>query len=110
MYAGGYWLLGHEGLGRGDAGTGSAAGDGSADARAVLVLFLLLGGWLVASNDRGSDPGSPESPCSTLVALGVAWFFMSGSLLYLENARYRSISHWVSWTRYSSHSLRFSST
>ncbi len=110
MYAGGYWFLGHEGL---DKDTPGWAHSGDPDRRRReprYVVLLLLGGWLAIRRpglgpwvgwSRGALPRrrsrSPGSSCLP-------------SHLSRAPARYRSISHWVSCTRYSSHSFRFSST
>jgi hypothetical protein len=75
MYAGGYWVLDHEGL---DDETGwVTAGARIADAGAVLVLLLLVGGWLSIRRPR-LGPWVAAIATLYLVALAVAWFFMSG--------------------------------
>jgi hypothetical protein len=76
MYVGGFWVLGHEGL---DKATPDwvTAGARIADAGAVLVLLLLVGGWLSIRRPR-LGPWIAGIAAVYLVALAVAWFFMSG--------------------------------
>ena len=76
MYAGGYWVLGHEGLDK-DTPNWVAAGARIADAGAVLVLLLLVGGWLSIRRPK-LGPWVAVIATLYLVALAVAWFFMSG--------------------------------
>jgi hypothetical protein len=76
MYFGGYWLLGHEGLDKQTPGWANA-GARIADIGAGFVLVLLVLGWLAIKRPR---LGGWVAGLATLylVALGVAWFFMSG--------------------------------
>jgi uncharacterized membrane protein YhiD involved in acid resistance len=76
MYAGGYWLLGHEGLDKQTPGWANA-GARIADVGAAFVLALLVLGWLAIKRRR---LGGWVAGLSTLylIALAVAWFFMSG--------------------------------
>lgn len=76
MYGGGYWLLGHEGLDDQTPGWANA-GIQSAHVAAVLTLLLLVLGWLAIRRPR---LGGWFAGVATLylVALAVAWFFMSG--------------------------------
>jgi len=74
MYFGGYWLLGHEDFPQTPGWTN--VGARIADAGAAFVLALLVLGWLVIRRPR---LGGWIAALSTLylVALAVAWFFMS---------------------------------
>ena len=76
MYAGGYWVLGHEGLDK-DTPAWAEAGARIADVGAVLVILLLVVGWFSIRRPR---LGGVLAGLATLylVALAVAWFFMSG--------------------------------
>jgi hypothetical protein len=76
MYFGGYWLLGHEGLDKDTPGWADA-GARIADAGALLVILLLVLGWLGIKRPR-LGPWLAGIATLYLVALGVAWFFMSG--------------------------------
>jgi uncharacterized protein (TIGR03382 family) len=76
MYAGGYWLLGHESLDKDTPGWANA-GARIADAGAVLVVLLLVLGWL-GIRRRRLGPWVAGIATLYLVALAVAWFFMSG--------------------------------
>jgi hypothetical protein len=75
MYAGGFWVLGHEGLDK-DTPDWATAGARIADAGALLVVLLLLGGWLSIRRPR-LGPWVAGIATLFLVALAVAWFFMS---------------------------------
>jgi hypothetical protein len=76
MYIGGYWLLGHEGLDKDTPGWADA-GARIADVGAALVILLLVVGWFSIRRPR---LGGLLAGLATLylVALAVAWFFMSG--------------------------------
>jgi len=76
MYFAGYSLLDHEGLSDHTPGW-TNAGARIADAGAALVLALLVIGWLAIKRPR---LGGWVAAVATLylVALAVAWFFMSG--------------------------------
>src|SRR5262249_7814052 len=76
MYFGGYWLLGHEGLDHDTPGWANA-GARIADVGAALLIALLVIGWLAIKRPR---LGVWVAAVATLylVALAVAWFFMSG--------------------------------
>lgn len=76
MYAGGYWLLGHEGLDEDTPGWADA-GARIGDAGAVLILLLLGVGWLAVRRPR-LGPWLAGIATLYIVALAVAWFFMSG--------------------------------
>jgi hypothetical protein len=74
MYAGGYWLKDREGV----ATPGWLdAGARIADAGALLVILLLLGGWFSIRRPR-LGPWIAGVATLYLVALALAWFFMSG--------------------------------
>lgn len=75
MYVGGFSLLGHEGLDEHTPGWADA-GIQSAHVAAVLTLLLLIFGWLAIRRPR---LGVWLAGVATLylVALAVAWFFMS---------------------------------
>jgi len=75
MYAGGFWVLGHEGLDK-DTPDWATVGARIADAGALLVVLLLLGGWLSIRRPR-LGPWVAGVATLFLVALGVAWFLMS---------------------------------
>ena len=76
MYAGGYWLLGHEGLDK-NTPNWTTAGARIADAASNLIVLLLVGGWFSIRKPR---LGRWVAGIATiyLAALAVAWFFMSG--------------------------------
>ena len=76
MYIGGYWLLGHEGL---DDDTPGWADGGIqiSHVAALLTLLLLVFGWLALRRPR-LDRVVAALATIYLVALAVAWFFMSG--------------------------------
>jgi hypothetical protein len=76
MYFGGYSLLGHEHLDTATPGW-AEAGIWIASIAAAITLGLLLVGWLAIRRPR---LGGWVAGLATvyLVALGVAWFFMSG--------------------------------
>jgi hypothetical protein len=76
MYVGGYWLLGHERLDKDTPGWADA-GARIADVGAFLVVLLLVVGWFSIRRPR---LGGLVAGLATLylVALAVAWFFMSG--------------------------------
>jgi len=76
MYAGGYWLLGHEGLDKDTPGWANA-GARIADAGAILVIILIVLGWFSIRRPR-LGPWVAGVATLYLVALAVAWFFMSG--------------------------------
>jgi hypothetical protein len=76
MYAGGYWLLGHEGLDK-NTPDWTTAGARIADAGAVLIVVLLVSGWFSIRRPR-LGPWVAAIATLYLVALAVAWFFMSG--------------------------------
>ena len=76
MYAGGFWLLGHEGLDK-DTPRWVDAGARIADAGAALVLLLLGLGWFAIRRPR-LGPWVAGIATLYLAALAVAWFFMSG--------------------------------
>jgi hypothetical protein len=76
MYFGGFWVLDHEGLDQDTPGWADA-GARIGDLGAVLVLLLLVVGWFSIRRPR---LGGLVAGLATLylVALAVAWFFMSG--------------------------------
>ena len=76
MYFGGYWLLGHEGLDHNTPGW-TNAGARIADAGALLLILLLVLGWLGIKRPR-LGPWVAGIGTLYVVALAVAWFFMSG--------------------------------
>ena len=75
MYFGGYWVQGHEGLDKDTPGW-TEAGARIADAGAVLIIILLIAGWLSIRRPR-LGPWVAGVATLYLIALGVAWFFMS---------------------------------
>jgi hypothetical protein len=76
MYFAGYSLLSHEGLSDQTPGWANA-GARIADAGAALVLLLLGVGWFAIRRPR-LGPWLAGIATLYLVALAVAWFFMSG--------------------------------
>jgi hypothetical protein len=76
MYFGGYWLQGHEGLDK-DTPAWTEAGARIADAGAALIIVLLIAGWFSIRRPR-VGPWVAGVAALYLVALAVAWFFMSG--------------------------------
>ena len=75
MYVGGFALLGHEHLDDDTPGWADA-GMQIAHLGAVLVLLLLIVGWLAVRRPR-LGPWLAGVATLYLIALGVAWFFMS---------------------------------
>jgi hypothetical protein len=76
MYVGGYWVQGHEGLDKDTPGW-TEAGARIADAGAVLIIVLLIAGWFSIRRPR-LGPWIAGVATLYLVALAIAWFFMSG--------------------------------
>jgi len=76
MYAGGFWLLGDESLDEDTPGWADA-GIQIAHVAAVLTLALLALGWLAVRRPR-LGPWLAGLATLYLIALGDAWFFMSG--------------------------------
>ena len=75
MYAGGFWVLDHEGLNHDRPGWADA-GIHIAHVAAVLTLLLLVVGWLSIKRHRLGGTLFFIAALY-LVALGVAWYYMS---------------------------------
>jgi hypothetical protein len=76
MYAGGFWLLGHEGLDHSTPGW-AEGGIEMAHVAGLFTLLLLVFGWLSTRRPR-LDGVVAALATIYLVVLVVAWFFMSG--------------------------------
>jgi hypothetical protein len=76
MYFGGYWLLGHEGLDNNTPGW-TEAGIHLAEVAAALTIILLVVSRLALKRPR-LGPWLAGVAVLYALALGVAWFFMSG--------------------------------
>ena len=76
MYAGGFWLLGHEGLDHSTPGWADA-GIEMAHVAGLFTLLLLIFGWQSTRRPGRLDGVVGSLASIYLVALAVAWFFMS---------------------------------
>jgi hypothetical protein len=76
MYFGGYWVLDDEGLDNATPGW-AEAGIHLAEVAAALTIVLLVLGWLALKRPR-LGPWLAGVALVYALALGVAWFFMSG--------------------------------